>query len=395
MKQHSILDAWRLGASVACAVAGLISCGGGVDSGGTGGPVALSAGPVSGLGSIIVNGVRYDVAGASVVDQDDNPLSGDALQVGMLARIDASAVTTTDGHPSATAFAIRASSEIIGPVDRVGPLGATLVVLGQSVRVTAATWIDAALAGGIGAVGAGQVVEVWGQYNARTNEYVATRLAPRPGAVAYEIRGLLAAIDPVARTLSVGGMVISDASISAAALSSIAVGGFVRVAVATTPLGTVWTALTVAPGNAVWPDRSDVRIAGRISSLTSGTQFVLDGIAVDASAAAFPTGSAGVALGARVVVTGATRGGVLVAGTVTVVGDETLANSTFEVHGAITGLDLAAGTMRVRGITVNVTPQVQFFSGTMADLANGRNIDVTGTLAGDRISIDAQTIVFY
>jgi hypothetical protein len=350
---------------------------------------------VSGLGSIVVNGVRYELAGASVVDQDDNPLSTDQLQVGMLTRIDASAVTTTDGRQTATAFAIRASSEIIGPVDRVGPLGATLVVLGQSVRITAATWIDPALAGGIGAVSAGQVVEVWGQYNARSNEYVATRVAPRPGALAYEIRGPLSAIDPVARTLSVGGLVISDSSISAAALASLGVGKFVRVSVATTPLGGVWTALSATPGNAVWPDRSDVRIVGRISSLTSAAQFALDGVAVEASSAAFPTGSAGVTLGARVVVTGATRGGVLGANTVTVVGDETLANSTFEVHGAIAGLNLVAGTMRVHGLAVNLTPQVQFFSGTMADLANGRNIDVTGTLAGDRISIDAQTIVFY
>jgi Domain of unknown function (DUF5666) len=395
MKQHSIFDAGRLAACVACLVAGLVGCGGGVDSGGTGSPVALSAGPVSGLGSIVVNGVRYELAGASVVDQDDNPLTTDKLQVGMLTRIDASAVTTTDGRETATAFAIRASSEIIGPVNRVGPLGATLVVLGQSVRITAATWIDTALAGGIGAVSAGQVVEVWGQYNARSNEYVATRIAPRPDAVDYEIRGLLSAIDPVARTLSVGGLVISDASVSAAALASIAVGKFVRIAVATTPVGNVWTALTAAPGNAVWPDRPDVRIVGRISSLTSAAQFALDGVAVDASVAAFPTGSAGVTLGARVVVTGATRGGVLAASTVTVVGDETLANSTFEVHGAIAGLNTVAGTLRVHGVAVNLTPQVQFFSGTIADLANGRNIDVTGTLAGDRISIDAQTIVFY
>ena len=63
MKQHSIFDAGRLAACVACLVAGLVGCGGGVDSGGTGSPVALSAGPVSGLGSIVVNGVRYELAG--------------------------------------------------------------------------------------------------------------------------------------------------------------------------------------------------------------------------------------------------------------------------------------------------------------------------------------------
>ena len=138
-----------------------------------------------------------------------------------------------------------------------------------------------------------------------------------------------------------------------------------------------------------------MRLAGRISSWTSGAQFVLDGIAVDASAASYPAGAAGVTLGARVVVAGATRGGVLAASKVTVVGDETLSNSTFEVHGAITALDNVAKTLKVHGITVNFTPQVQFLSGTINDLATGRNIDITGTLANDRTSIDAQTILFY
>jgi hypothetical protein len=138
-----------------------------------------------------------------------------------------------------------------------------------------------------------------------------------------------------------------------------------------------------------------VRVVGRISGWTSATQFVVDGVAVDASGASFPAGASGVVLGARVAVTGSTSGGILSAGSVTVKGDETLANSTFEVHGAITALDTTAQTLEVRGITVNYTAQVQFSGGAFGDLAVGRTIDVIGTLDNNRTTIDAQTIAFY
>jgi Domain of unknown function (DUF5666) len=394
MKSRPMFERWRATVSVVCSLAVLLSCGGGVDSGGTGAPVTLASGPVSGLGSVTVNGVRFDDDSASIVDQDDIALTTDQLQVGMSARIDASAVVS-GSQPMATALTIRTNSEIIGPVDSVGPFGATMVVLGQSVRLTVATWLDNALTGGIGTVTAGQVVEVWGQYNSRTNEYVATRIAPRSNLAFYEIRGLLAAVDPVAQRLTVGGLTISDASIAAGALPTLSVGRFVRVTLAPAPIGNVWNALTVAPGNALLADRPDVSVLGRISNWTSSAQFILDGISVDASAATFPAGATGVVLGARVVVAGTTGGGVLKASTVTVVGDETLANSTFEVHGIITSLDPAAGKLKVRGITVNYTAQVQFSGGVIGDLAIGKNIDAIGTLdSGDRISIDAQTITF-
>jgi hypothetical protein len=396
MRNRPLFEVRRIALPVICGFALLAGCGGdGVDSGGTGAPMALAAGPIDGLGSVILNGVRFDDSTAAIVDQDNNALTSDQLQVGMSTRIDASAVLAVNGQQTATALAIRASSEIVGPVDSIGPLGTTMVVLGQTVRITAATWLDPSLAGGIAAVAAGQAVEVWGQYNARAGEYVATRIAPRPGPSAYEIRGLLAGMDAEAQTLTVGGLTISDAAIAAGALPTLTVGKFVRVTLGLAPTGNVWNAVTVAPGNTPWPDRADVRVVGRISGWTSATQFVVDGVAVDASGASFPAGASGVVLGARVAVTGSTSGGILSAGSVTVKGDETLANSTFEVHGAITALDTTAQTLEVRGITVNYTAQVQFSGGAFGDLAVGRTIDVIGTLDNNRTTIDAQTIAFY
>lgn len=392
---RTLSSAWRLGASLLCSLALLVSCGGGVDSGGTGSPTMLAAGPANGLGSVILNGVRFDVSGATVTDQDDNVLSSDQLLVGMSMRIDALAVQASAGQPAATALAIRTANELIGPIDSVDLAGGSLVVLGQRVRMTAATWFPAALLGGLRVVHVGQVVEVWGQFNPNTGEYVATRIALRPNAAAYQIRGVLTAVDANARTLTIGGLVISDASLPANTLPALTIGRFLRATLATAPSGAnVWTALAVSPGNAPLPDRADVRVAGRISAQTSATQFVLNGLSVDASAASFPAGSTGVVLGARVVVTGSSAGGVLSASTVTVKGDETATNSTFEFHGAITALDAGAQTFVVRGITVSYAGTVQYSGGGATDLALGRNVSVVGTLDAGRAGIIAQSIGF-
>ncbi len=370
----------------------LASCGG-VDSGGTGSPpVALAAGPVTGLGSITVNGVRFDDASAAIVDQDGRALTADQLHVGMVCEVDASAIDPSSN--AATALSIRTRNEIVGPVTAVNRLGTVMTVLGQPVRVTVATWFDDALQGGIDAVQVGDVVEVWGQINARTGETIATRIAPRPAATAFELRGIVAAVDNVAQTVTVGNLVIGIAAIPAAQLPPLAVGRFVRATLATAPVAGIWPASALTAGNGTLPDRADARWAGRISALASTSQFVVNGVAVDASTATFSDGGVGVVLGARVVVLGSTSGGVLKAKRVNVLGDETLANSTFGVHGTIVAWSPALGTLRLHGLTVHVGATVQYTGGTAADLAVGRAIDVVGTLNAAGTSIDAQAITF-
>ena len=282
----------------------LVSCGG-VDSGGTGAPVgmAIASGPITGLGSVTINSVRFDDASASVVDQDGRSLSTDQLQVGMVCEIDASAIDATG---TGAALSIRTRNEIVGPVTAINRLGTAMTVLGQPVRITVATWFDDALEGGIDAVQVGDVVEVWGQINARTGEYVATRIAPRAGVASFELRGILAAVDSAAQTVTVGGLVVGVSAIPAAQLPTLTIGRFVRATLATTPVAGVWPASALTPGNGTLPDRADARWVGRISALTSTMQFIVNGVAVDASSATFSDGGVGVVLGARVAVMGST-----------------------------------------------------------------------------------------
>ncbi|MGE5115419.1 MAG: hypothetical protein ACM3N6_02890, partial [Betaproteobacteria bacterium] len=61
------LRAGLLALLVALAGAGLVSCGGGVGTGGTG---SYGSGPVSGFGSIFVGDIEFDDSAAAIVDDD-------------------------------------------------------------------------------------------------------------------------------------------------------------------------------------------------------------------------------------------------------------------------------------------------------------------------------------
>jgi Domain of unknown function (DUF5666) len=138
---------------------------GGVDSGGTGTGAAstYAVGPITGFGSIIVNGVRYDDASAVIDDDNDDGRvrSSADLKLGMRAEVQASAITVSAGVSSATASSIRVHSEIVGPVEAIDPVNARLSVLGQTVDVVATTVFDASLTSGLSSLVPGDVIEVY------------------------------------------------------------------------------------------------------------------------------------------------------------------------------------------------------------------------------------------
>ena len=116
----------------------------GVGSGGTG---SYTNGPISGLGSIIVNGVRYEVSGSTTLVGDDK-LTGQApdqtdLLVGVTVEVEGSSVTSsTDGPGNATATRVRYAAELIGELANLSAASGrptSFTVLGQNVTVNAST----------------------------------------------------------------------------------------------------------------------------------------------------------------------------------------------------------------------------------------------------------------
>ena len=132
-----------LGALAALLVAGCGGGGGGGDGAGGNndtsgidrGGIYLAQGPINGFGSVIVNGIRYSTGGA-VITIDGRPGSESELKVGQVVRIEA---TLDASGTTGTAKTITFDDDVEGPVQSIDRAASRLVVLGQTIQVSAAT----------------------------------------------------------------------------------------------------------------------------------------------------------------------------------------------------------------------------------------------------------------
>ncbi|MEO8526868.1 MAG: DUF5666 domain-containing protein [Caldimonas sp.] len=377
----------------------LISCGGGVDSGGTGAPMAPSfaSGAITGFGSVIVNGVRFDDSSAVVTDAAGNARSRNDLRLGMTAEVRGSAIVIdAAGNSVATARSIVFGSEIVGPVVANDLVARTLVVLGHSVDIAATTVFESSLAGGQAALAIGDIVEVYARIDTATGHYSATRVERKAAAASFELRGVVAGLDTAARQFSLGSTRISYAGVPDSGVpAALANGRFVRVMLnATIGAGGIWTAVALTDATSRIDDGDDADVDGLISAFVSVNQFSVNGTVVDARSASFPNGSAGIALGRRVEVEGRSVAGVLVATRVTLVTEGSGSGEEFDVSGAIVSVDAAAQTFTLRNVVVSYSGSVDFRNGTAANIVVGQRLEAKGTLSADGTRMQASSIEF-
>ena len=383
---------WLRALWLALIVAG---CGGGVDSGGTGTtPASYANGPITGFGSVIVNGVRFDDSNAVVTDDDGGGSSRDKLRLGMTTEIRGSAITPdATGTLVSAASSIAFGSDILGRVDSIDLAFRRLVVLGQGVDVNAATvFDDESLSGGLPTVVVGDVVEVYALFNAATGRYTATRIERKGAVAAYRLRGLVSHLD-VGKAFNIGSERISYDGFTGAPVT-LADGNLVRVRLQTTKVAGVWLVAAFKDGAPKPRDRDDVRLEGRISSFTSATLFSVNGVAVNASTIG-PL--AGLALGVRVEVEGTSSEGVLLASKLKIKTEDEAGNQEFELRGQITSVDAANLRFVLRGVTVVyaiTAPETDFRNGTAADLKKDANVEARGVLSADGARLLAARITF-
>ena len=139
-------------------------------------------------------------------------------------------------------------------------------------------------------------------------------------------------------------------------------------------------------------DADGVKVEGLISAFTSAAVFSVNGRPVDASTVA---GTPGLAAGVRVEVQGSLRAGILRASTIRILSDQDLNDRGFEVTAAITAVSAAQATITLRGVTVSTArSDLNYQSGTAADLVVGRTVEVRGALSADRRVLEATRIRF-
>lgn len=197
------------------ALAVVVACGGGTDSG-SGAP-AVSYGPISGFGSIIVNGVHYDVVTSTVTEDgstrpDDDSDEHRGLKLGMVVKVEGD--HDGDGHGSA--FDVEYRNNLIGPAV---VNGGTLTALGQIVNVTSTTVVanesgtatenlnTTTVADALALI-SGKVIEVSGLV-AADGAIDATRIEMKPQGWtgAYEIKGTVAGL--AAGTFQINGLTVA------------------------------------------------------------------------------------------------------------------------------------------------------------------------------------------
>ena len=391
----------RLAAGVAqllCVAALLAACGGGgsdSSSGTTQTATAFSAGPITGFGSVIVNGVRFDDSAANISDDDGAAHDRSELKLGMMAEVEGADVKRDNaGSGSGRAIAIRIGSEIVGPATAVDVAGKTLTVIGQTVDVTDNTLFDDRITGGLAGISVGTIVEVNGSLNATNGHFTATRIETKPNAPFFKVRGMVAKLDTKLHTFEIGGAKISYDAIAATVPAGLADGQLVRVKVQTTQVAGAWVAISVKSGVRKVENHDEAEVHGLITAFTSATKFSVNGIAVDATNAVFPQGQTGVVLGARVEVEGKALNGVIVASKVQLEDERELHIRGFELHGNITAIDTTLKTFVLRGVTVNYTSTAVYKDGTEADLAVGKQVEVKGVLNLDGKTLTAARIEF-
>lgn len=319
----------------------------GVSSGGTG---SFTTGTVSGLGSIIVRGVRFDDSHAVVTRRDDAPV--DTLRPGMVVAIHAGAIVPPAGDTLGSAIADRISyaSEWVGTIEAVDAAGSAFTLLGQRVEVTAAAVIEGA-ATALAGLSAGQFVEVHGYLDVGATRLVATRIDVSATApAAYRLSGQVQSLDLAGRTCRIGSALVTFDS-SVALPAGFADGMAVRLTLGTSQVGGAWPARRVrvresAVADVQAADQDRASVEGTVTGVLSSTSFSVDGIAVDASGVA---GVAALALGALVQVKGSLRSGAVVASEVEVKPRTLLGTAEYRFIGPVSNLDVLARTFTLQG----------------------------------------------
>jgi hypothetical protein len=223
------------------AAAGVLSaCGGGGGSTATPTAAALSSGTISGLGSIIVNGVRYETVGSQVLDADDgNTAITTPLRIGMTVSVEQSGTDSVTLRPIAGKILVQ--SGIKGVANYTG---STLTVAGMPVT-TNTTTILLDTTGAVTSLASlnTQSVEVYGLPQA-DGSFLATLVEAETGLVNVQVVGTVQSMDTTTKTLVLGTtaapITVSYASITPP--SGLATGSVIVVKAATSATANTYAA---------------------------------------------------------------------------------------------------------------------------------------------------------
>ena len=377
--------------------ASLVACGGGsdqvagIDGGGSPAPVAttiVSVGTISGFGSVIVNGVRYDTSNA-VITIDGSAGSEADLAVGQVVAISG---TLDSGGSTGVAQSIEFDDIVEGPVTSVDAAAETLVVLGQLIRTDADTSFDDSFSpASIAGVNVGDTVEISG-FILADGSINATRISREQPGGDFEVTGVVANV--TADTFEINGLVVdySGAMLEDFPNGTIENGQPVEAEGQSLGANGELVATRVEyEGFEIGDDDIDqVEIEGFVTRFVSASDFDIEGVPVTTNAQTqFENGSsADIALDTKLEVEGAfNASGVLVADKI-----ELKPRGDIRIESLVEAV--SATDLTLLGVTVEVSSSTRYEDKSSANLepfnlsnvSVGDYVEIRGFLDGMNVS---------
>lgn len=306
---------------VALAALTLAACSSGGGGGGIGGSGIVAQGSITELGSIRVNGIRFDTGDASII-VDETSASENALRVGMVVTV---VGRLDDDGVNAVADNVVYDDSLQGPVSvittDVDGDTQSLSILGETVIADKAlTVYEGAIGFDFDTIAVNDVVRVSGFRDA-ANALIATRLEwvgtfnpANPGATEIEISGLIAGLNG-------GSFMIGTLTVEYDDDTELPDGGlteslFVEVEGVLQIGGSALADEIDLEDDGLPDDADEVEIEGVVSGFVSLSDFMVSStVKVNAGAAEFEPDSlmSTIGNGTRVEIEGSLRDGVLMA----------------------------------------------------------------------------------
>lgn len=354
----------------------------------------VAVGPITGFGSVIVNGVTFDSASATVT-MDDEPGIESGLRLGMIVSVDGTIDVTTG---EARASEIEFVDDVEGPVSSIDPVGGSFVALGRTVFVDELTVLEDAT---FDDIEVGHVIKVsglWKQEQQIQATFVRRVAFQFEAGMTMRVKGEIADLDIGQQQFRIG---TQWCNYSAAMLelggADIANGMYVQVT------STAMFQNNQMMANAVQArernrDRNHLcdgeclyDLVGYVTAFESTEDFEVDGQTVMATQdTIYVNGTADtLALDVKVSITGTINdAGVLVA-------DRIVFHlpSLVEIKGNVNGLDPETETVSVFGIAVQTNEFTLFRDHTTSgqptfsfgDLNEGERVEIRAVMDADSI----------
>ncbi|MDJ0698480.1 MAG: DUF5666 domain-containing protein [Woeseiaceae bacterium] len=346
------------------------------------GRTGIAMGPIANFGSIIVNGVRYDT-GSATFTVNDSPGTQADLKVGQVVVVSG---TIDNNGTTGTAQTVFFDDNVKGPVQSIDSASNQMVVMGQTVLISADTSFDDSISPpSLAGLAVDDIVEVSGLVNA-DGAIAATRIELKPAGTQFEVHGIVSLHDAANMRFNINALVVDY---SGATLDNFP-GGQISdgdpVEAKGMMLGgageLVATQVELENPLAAGEDGDRIEIEGFITRFASATDFDVSGLPVTTNAATvYEGGDAGdLGLNIKVEVEGdLNASGVLVAEKVDI-----RRAKAVRATALLDSVDAANDSVVLLGITVRVDALTRIEDKSSADVDP---LTVSDLSAGDYVEV--------